>query len=132
MKILLDCDILLDVALQRTPHFEYSSRLLDWAEQNPVTCAIAWHTFSNLIYLCDRKARKFVEELLEFAEIPETNTDSMRLALEIGMKDLEDAMQAAAAEKFDAQIIATRNIKDYAKSPVKAMTPGKILPLLEI
>ena len=132
MRILLDCDILLDVALQRSPHFEHSSRLLDWAEQNPGTCAIAWHTFSNLIYLCDKNARSFIEELLEFAEIPETNTHSMRLAIEIGMKDLEDAMQVAAAETFDAQIIATRNIKDYAKSPIKAMTPSNILPLLKI
>ncbi len=132
MRILLDCDVLLDIALQRAPHFDCSSLLLDWAERNPGKCAIAWHTFSNIIYLCDRKARMFVEELLEFAEIPETNTESMRLALEIGMTDLEDAMQVAAAEKFDAQIIATRNIKDYAKSPIKAMTPSNILPLLEI
>ncbi len=131
MRILLGCDVLLDVALQRDPHFEDSGRLVDWAERNPGKAAIAWHTFSNVFYLCGKGSRGFIEEILEFAEIPPTDTNSMRLALETGMKDLEDAMQVAAAESFGAQIIATRNVRDYSKSPIKALKPEDIVRLLE-
>ena len=92
MKVLIDCDVLLDVALQRDPYFEYSARVIDWAENNPSQAAVAWHTLSNLIYLCDSNVASFIGELLEFIDIPGTDTDSMRFALELSMKDLEDAM----------------------------------------
>jgi hypothetical protein len=55
----------------------------------------------------------------------------MRFALEIGMKDVEDAMQLAVADFFHTQLIATRNIKDYSKSPIKAVRPKSIISLLE-
>ena len=131
IKVLIDCDVLLDVALQREPHFEHSSMLLDWAERHPGQSAVAWHTISNIIYLCKSNAVRFVSELIEFVEIPEAGTEAMRFTLEIRMKDVEDAMQVAVADCFNAQLIVTRNIKDYAKSPIKAMTPESIMHLLE-
>ena len=71
-----------------------------------------------------------MEELCRFVEIPGTNTLSMKLALGFGMEDIEDAMQVAAAVKFQAQFIATRNLKDYEKSPIKALSPADVLGLL--
>lgn len=52
--------------------------------------------------------------------------ESVRLALELPMSDLEDAMQVAAAERFGAQIIAARNLKDYGGSPIRALKPAEI------
>lgn len=130
MKILIDCDVLLDVALKREPFVEHSAMVLDWAEGHPGNAAVAWHTVSNLIYLCKSDAVPFVSELIEFVEIPGADTEAMRFALETGMKDVEDAMQVAVADCFDAQVIVTRNLKDYEKSPIKALTPESILPLL--
>ncbi len=43
---------------------------------------------------------------------------------------VEDAMQVAAADAFGAQVIATRNVKDYRKSPIKAMTPEALVKVL--
>jgi predicted nucleic acid-binding protein len=45
------------------------------------------------------------------------------VALAFQMADLEDAMQAAAALSFGAAFIVTQNIKDYSRSPVKAISP---------
>ena len=42
-------------------------------------------------------------------------------------KDFEDALQVAAAEACGADVIATRNVRDYAKSPVRAATPKALL-----
>ena len=130
MKVLIDCDVLLDVALRREPHFERSSMILDWAEKYPGQAAVAWHTVSNILYLCKSNAARFVSEMLEFVEIPAAGTEAMRFALEIGMKDVEDAMQVAVADCFGAQLIVTRNTRDYAKSPIKAVTPESISKLL--
>jgi hypothetical protein len=54
----------------------------------------------------------------------------MRLALSLEFSDLEDAMQVSAALHFEAQVLVTRNVKHYRKSPIKVMTPAEILPLL--
>lgn len=130
MRILIGCDVLLDVALRREPFVAQSSLIMDWAEQHPGSAAVAWHTISNLIYLCKADAVRFVSELIEFVEIPGADTEAMRFALEIGMTDVEDAMQVAVADCFNAQVIVTRNLEDYEKSPIKAVLPESILPLL--
>ena len=51
MKLLLDTDVLLDVALDRKPHAESSSALVDALERRPGSGFIAWHSISNFYYL---------------------------------------------------------------------------------
>ncbi len=123
MKILIDCDVLLDVALKREPHSAASGKVLDWAEQNPGKAAAAWHSVANLFYLVDGKTTEFIEELSEFVDIPPTGSEALRYALSLKFKDFEDAMQVAAADTFSAQCIVTRNLKHYKRSPIKALSP---------
>ncbi len=127
MKVLLDCDVLLDVVLNRAPYRDASARLLDWAERHPGRCVVAWHTLSNLFYLAEGNVRAFVGELLAFADVPRTGTDDVRYALSLPMQDLEDAMQSAAAVAARADFIATRNVRHFKQSPVPALTPERIL-----
>jgi predicted nucleic acid-binding protein len=51
----------------------------------------------------------------------------VRQALAMPTKDLEDALQASAAIAFGATIIVTRNIADFKKLPIKAMTPVEFI-----
>jgi len=124
MRLFLDTDILLDVLLEREKHYEASARLLDWAEAHPGQCAVSWHGLANIHYLSKDGAWGFIEELTEFCVIPATGTADMKRALGLGFTDLEDAMQTAAALRFEAQIIVTRNLSDYRRSPIKAVRPG--------
>jgi len=130
VKVFIDCDILLDVGLRREPHYEASARLIDWSERNPGRSALAWHSVANLDYLIRGGAREFIENLSQFMEVPETGTRALGFALSLKMADFEDALQVAAAEQFGAQVIATRNLKDYARSPIRAIKPGDLLALL--
>ena len=43
------------------------------------------------------------------------------------MKDMDAALQCAAALAFDALWIVSRNVKDYKNSPIPAITPAKFL-----
>ena len=43
------------------------------------------------------------------------------------MSDLEDALQVAAAESWGADLVVTRNLRDYRRSPVKAISPDDFL-----
>lgn len=127
MRILVDCDVLLDVVLQRSPHDLASGDVLDWCLRHPGQVCTAWHTLANLNYLSGGSGRKFIEDLLRFVEVARADTHAMRTALSFPMKDLEDAMQAAAAVSFGAGAIVTRNIKDFKRSPVTALTPEAFL-----
>ena len=131
MKFLIDCDVLLDVAPHREPHFTHSAAVIDWAEQHPGQACLAWHTVANLFYLIDGKTTHFIEDLIRFAEIPPAGTIAVQYALRLGFRDFEDALQVAAADQFQAQAIVTRNLKHYKNSPIRALTPSDLLRLLE-
>jgi hypothetical protein len=130
VRILIDCDVLLDVALHREPHFAHSAALLDWAERHPGKACLACHTMANLFYMTDGKTTDFIQDIIQFAEVPPTGTDAVAYALSLGFKDFEDALQVAAADQFQAQAIATRNVRHYKKSPIQALSPVDLLPRL--
>jgi len=127
VKILIDTNLLLDVALNRQPFFADSARVLDWAEANPKQAAVAWHSVSNLAYLVKQDARKFLGELLAFVEVAAGDTATVRQALAMPTRDLEDALQAGAALEFGADLVVTRNPADYKKLPIKAVTPAEFV-----
>ena len=130
--ILLDTDVLIDVALDREPHSTPSFELLEHIESGVERASIAWHTISNLYYIVrpnlgDVTTRQFIRELTDFVYVAETDTGSIRFANRLPMADFEDAMQVAAAQACNAQFIVTRNIGDYKQSPIPAMTPKQAL-----
>ena len=129
MKILIDTDVLLDVALRHPEFFENSAAVFAWAESHPGQAAVAWHSISNISYLLRPDARRFIRELVEFVEIPPTGTEDMKLALASPMTDLEDSMQVAAAIAFRADRIVTRNLADYRKSSVRVISPADFVEL---
>jgi predicted nucleic acid-binding protein len=126
MRILIDTDVLLDVALKREPFVQASSGVIRWAQGDPAQAGVAWHSLSNLAYLA-QPARGFIAHLLEFVEVAPTGTREARQGVGFPMADLEDALQAAAALAFDALYIVTRNVKDFKSSPVPAITPTRFL-----
>ena len=130
--ILLDTDVLIDVALDRRPHAGPAAELLDRIEQGAESASIAWHSVSNLYYIVAParggvSARDFIVELTRFVPVAATDTDSVRYAAGLPMADFEDALQVAAARACGARQIVTRNVKDYDRSPVRAVDPRQAL-----
>ena len=125
MKILVDCDVLLDVLAGREKFLPSSARVLDGCEAGRVQGAVAWHTLANIYYLADdrKKTLKSFEELLAFIEVVGGDTKMALEAIRLGFSDYEDALQSACAERFGADYVVTRNLKDYKLSPVKAISP---------
>ena len=127
MRVLLDTDVLLDVALQRARFLANSAAALRWAESEPGQAAVAWHSLSNISYLLRPDARPFIRDLLEFVEVPPTGTDAARRAVGLLMNDFEDALQAVAALAFGAAYIVTRNARHFRGSPVPPISPAELV-----
>lgn len=128
MKVLIDTDVLLDVALARAPHAAESADVLRWAEESQ-NAYIAWHSIANCAYLLKDGHRSFLGLLMSFVTVASVGDREARIALEYPMHDLEDALQAAAAVASGSQYIITRNLPDFRKSPIKAITPRQFMAL---
>ena len=130
--MLLDTDVLIDVALDRRPHSDRASKILDRLEHGYRKAFIAWHSVSNFYYLVapsrgEGTTRDFIMELTRFVKIAETGTDAIRYAAALPMTDFEAAMQVAAADACGARYIVTRNMKHFRRSPIPAISPEEAL-----
>ncbi|MCY3966358.1 MAG: PIN domain-containing protein [Acidobacteria bacterium] len=133
--MLLDTDVLIDVALDRRPHSEASTELLERIERSSRRVFVAWHSLSNFYYLVTsergaRDARDFIAELIRFVAVAPADTATLRYAISVPMTDFEDAMQVAAARACGAEHIVTRNVRDFRLSPIPAVTPREALARL--
>ncbi len=75
-------------------------------------------------------AREFVEHLTRFAAVIPFGTDAIKYAAGLPVADFEDAMQVAAARARGARYIITRNMSDFRRSPIPALTPRDALDTL--
>ena len=133
--ILIDTDVLIDVALDRQPFSDAASELLDRLQTGPKRAFVAWHSLSNFYYLVTpagggSDARDFITELIRFVAVPDCGTDAIVFAAGLGMEYFEDAMQVAAARACGARFVVTRNARDFRRSPIPAITPLEALESL--
>ena len=133
--ILIDTDVLIDVAMDRHPFSEASAGVLDLVEMGYERACIAWHSISNLYYLMTARhkgfsTREFIVDLTHIVDVAATNAEGVRYAASLPMRDFEDAMQVAAARACGATMIVTRNLKDYKHSPIPAVSPADAVSTL--
>lgn len=128
MNILIDTDVLIDVALDHRPFAEPAAGVLDAAQHGELNAFIAWHSLANFYYIVsspssNQLARNFIRELLDFVEVAPVKTVDAKYALSLKISDFEDTLQVAAAQACRAGRILTRNVKHYRNSPIPAQTP---------
>ena len=83
--MLLDTDVLIDVALDRQPHADAAAEILDRLERGREKAFIAWHSVSNFYYLVAPShggpgARDFILDLTRFVAVAATDTRAVRYA----------------------------------------------------
>ena len=130
--MLLDTDVLIDVALDRHPFSDAASALLDRIEQSRSRAFIAWHSVSNLYYIVaptrgNTNTRDFIIDLSRIVRVAAGDTEAVRYAAKLPMADFEDALQVACARACGARHIVTRNTRDYRRSPIPAISPDEAL-----
>lgn len=80
-----------------------------------------------LIELDPEKTKKIIERLMLIFDIAELKADDLRKAAKMKTADYEDAVQICCAKRINADFIVTRNIRDFASSPVPAVKPSEHL-----
>ncbi len=131
MRILIDTNVMLDIALQREPFFRASALALAKARGAGATLLCAT-SVTTLHYFLRKKmgetgARSFLNECIKAMPIAEVKQSTLQLAVNSAMRDFEDGVIAHSALEGLAQLILTRNTGDFTRSPILAMTPEDYL-----
>ena len=134
MRILLDTNVVLDLLLDRKAFVAESLAMVDLVERGAVTGLLCATTVTTLAYLAGKsvgkqQASRQIRQLLSLFEIAPVTRAVLDGALASRATDFEDAVLAEAAMQAGAQAIITRNLRDFAHSPVRAHTPAQWLAM---
>jgi predicted nucleic acid-binding protein len=127
-RVLLDANVVLDVALMRPAHLDASAAVWARVEQGRVVGLLSAHSLTTIYYMVakDRgraRAQQLVGNLFRIFKTAAVDENVISRALSLGFPDFEDAVTAAAAEAARCELIVTRDPRGFLASPVKAVSP---------
>jgi predicted nucleic acid-binding protein len=134
-RILLDTNVVLDVLLDRQPHAEASARVWAAVETRVAEGMLAAHSVTTIHYLVRRekgnaRAKRIVSAILRVLTVAVVDGGTVQEALQLPFSDFEDAVTAAAARQAGCDFIVTRDPRGFRESPVRAVPPDAVMPLL--
>ena len=137
MRVFLDTNILLDVLLNRAEFIADSDAVILRCEAAGARMFIAWHGLATAYYLLKRgrtelEALAEVDKILAWAQVASATDAGARLARRLSCGDFEDALQVVSAETCGADWLVTRNVDDFSRSRVPALTPKDFLLRIEM
>lgn len=132
MKVLIDTNIIVDVALDREPFFAESDRILRFVEEGKIQGYASASTFSDLYYIIRRdKGRDwtldFLRQLATFCQVAAVDDSIISMALACNFKDFEDAIQYSTAVINRVDAIVTRNPRDFPVTTPRIVTPNQLI-----
>lgn len=136
MDLMLDTNIVLNHIANRKPFAELSRRVCLLGITGEATTYISANMITDIFYLLRKihgslEAQRIIEEDLDFLQVVGVSSADIAKALSMKWNDFEDCLVACCAQKIGADFIITRNSKDFARSPVTALTPEELFEELE-
>lgn len=135
MKLLLDTNIVVDIISRRAGYAE-SLNVLKYCEVRKAEGVVSTATVLDVMYILRKhiepaEVKNAVRTFIAIVDVVDVRKADVLSAFDGEMADYEDAVQAMCAKRNNADYIVTRNKSDFAKSPVPALSPNEILPLLK-
>ena len=133
MIVLIDTNIILDILIKRMPFYESSNRVLSYCASGKLKGYIALHSISNIFYILRKyfstdERRRLILGILDFLQITNATHEGVKRALNRNdFFDFEDCLQDECARRIFADYIIIRNISDFSKSHIPAITPADFL-----
>ncbi len=136
-RIFVDSDVLLDVLLDRAPHFENSQQIIALVEK----CVFQGFTSSlilaNCFYIIESnfsraRAVGAIQKIRSIFEILPFSDKEIGESLSSNITDFEDGIQYFIASNNNVGTIITRNIKDYKNLDCEVFTPVDFINLNEV
>ena len=129
MKTLfIDTNIVIDLLAKREPFYEEAAKLFSLADKNKINLIVSSLTFANTNYILlkmtnSTTAREILTKFKVLVTVAALNDKIIELALnDKSFSDFEDGLQYYMAMENEADIIITRNLKDFKNSTLPVIT----------
>ena len=129
MRVVLDTNIILDVLLPRDEFFDDSYAVLRLAAEEKIVALTPAGSIADIYYIIRKsgksatESRGVIAKLLQLVSVCDTLASDVSAVLPLSIPDFEDAILAATARREKADFIITRNVRDFASSPIPAVSP---------
>ena len=123
-KLFIDTNIVIDLLAKRAPFYENAAKLFSLADRGKVKLFVSALTFANTNYILSKMttvtlAREVLTKFKVLVTVAELNDKIIELSLnDKSFSDFEDGLQYYSALEKEADIIITRNIKDFKSSTI--------------
>jgi predicted nucleic acid-binding protein len=132
MRLLFDTNIILDIALNREPHYKDSADIFKKIDNKSIFGFITATTITDIYYIAKKERGHietidFIANLIQIVDIVGIDREIIINSLTSQFSDFEDAIQSIASTFNNIDFIITRNIKDFSNSEIKAVSPTDFL-----
>lgn len=132
--MLIDTNVVLDLLLDREPWSAEAAKLFTEIERGAIDGYLAATTITTIHYLASKtvgatEAQREIRQLLALCSVAPIDRVVLEAALELGFTDYEDAVLHEAARSVGAEIIVTRNARDFSKADLRILTPAECVQL---
>lgn len=122
-KVLIDTNIILDIALERKPFLEHAINLFQLIDDGKIIAFLTATTITDIYYISKKvkgheESIEFIKSLAGVVNIIGVDKEVILSALSKEMKDFEDAIQISASEFSHIDYIVTRNKSDFKSSSI--------------
>lgn len=131
-KIFLDTNVFLDKLTEREPFNKSASAILSLADTKVLEIFMSALSFGTINYVLGKMIGKDLtkdklKDLRKICKIVLFDDKIIENSLYSNFTDTEDAFQYFSALEANAELIITRNIKDFKKSSIPVKTPEEFL-----
>ena len=135
-RVLIDSNIIVDYVLKRPGFVENAKKIFEQVEAGTIEGCISSSAVTDVYYIVENKtthgyAWEMMEYIYQTLRILPVIRKTIRGALDSGMDDFEDAVQAAAASGCDIDIVVTRDKTGFTGSGLRVYSPDEFLNALE-
>ncbi|MFB2971947.1 type II toxin-antitoxin system VapC family toxin [Aerosakkonema sp. BLCC-F183] len=132
VKILIDTNIIVDVALERQPFYSESVQVLSLVHRKEVEGYISASTVSDLYYIIRKpKGREqtidFLRRIFTFCRVATVDESVISMALTANFRNFEDGIQYSTAVENKLDTIITRDIADFPVTTPRILTPTQLI-----
>ena len=133
---LIDVNVIMDYLLEREGYFEYAQRLFEYCSDSIIDGYVAFHSMSIISYVLRKhhpaeECRQALYQVTDLLTVVSASHNAVVYAIgDENFSDFEDCLQEKCALNINADYIVTNDVKDFAASQVKAVTPAELLKII--
>ena len=131
-KVFVDTNVIIDLLAKREPFYMEAQDLFTLSDKKEIKLCISSLSFANAYYSIakhhkDVDARKFLAKFKVLVTVLPLEDKAIDLALASEFDDFEDGLQYFVAMDNEADVIISRNKKDFKSSKIPVLTAEEYL-----